>query len=74
MHSEYRASLRSLLEAKVAGEEISVPEPVAPAPIGDLMEALRASVVAAKKPASKEPAAAKAARPAAARKRPAAKK
>jgi DNA end-binding protein Ku len=73
LHSEYRASLRSLLEAKVAGEEISIPEPVAPAPIGDLMEALRASVVAAKKPASK-PAAAKAAKPAVARKRPAAKK
>ena len=30
-----------------------MPEPAAPAPIGDLMEALRASVVAAKKPGSR---------------------
>jgi DNA end-binding protein Ku len=68
LHSEYRASLRSLLEAKLTGAEITVPEPAAPAPIGDLMEALRASVVAAKKPAK-----AAAAKPAA-RKRTAAKK
>ena len=65
LHSEYRASLRGLLEAKLAGEEITVPEPVAPAPVGDLMEALRASVVAAKKPSAK----AAPAKPAAARKR-----
>ena len=53
LHSEYRASLRSLLEAKLTGEEITVPEPAAPAAVGDLMEALRASVVAAKKPSAK---------------------
>ena len=73
LHSEYRASLRSLLEAKVSGQEISMPEPAAPAPVGDLMEALRASVVAAKKPAAKAQAA-KASKPAATRKRPAAKR
>ena len=43
--SEYRRDLRAMLEAKLAGEEISVPEPVAEdAPVVDLMEALRRSV------------------------------
>jgi DNA end-binding protein Ku len=45
--SEYRRDLRALLEAKLSGEEISLPEPVAEAPVIDLMEALRASVAAA---------------------------
>jgi DNA end-binding protein Ku len=46
--SEYRRDLRALLEAKLAGEEISAPEPVeASAPVVDLMEALRASVAEA---------------------------
>jgi DNA end-binding protein Ku len=43
--SDYRRDLRAMLEAKLAGEEISVPEPVAEdAPVVDLMEALRRSV------------------------------
>jgi DNA end-binding protein Ku len=43
--SEYRQDLRKMLEAKLAGEEIVVPEPEeATAPVVDLMEALRASV------------------------------
>jgi DNA end-binding protein Ku len=46
--SEYRQNLRKLLEAKLAGEEISVPEPVADAPVIDLMEALKQSVAATK--------------------------
>jgi DNA end-binding protein Ku len=46
--SEYRRDLRALLEAKTRGEEIAVPEPVEPAPVIDLMEALKASVAAAK--------------------------
>lgn len=47
--SEYRRDLRALLEAKLRGEEIVEPEPVAePVPMADLMEALRASVAAAK--------------------------
>src|SRR6266550_7546062 len=48
LHSEYRQNLRELLEAKLAGEEIAVPEPVAEAPVVDLMEALKKSVAATK--------------------------
>jgi DNA end-binding protein Ku len=60
LHSEYRQDLRALLEAKLRGEEIAVPEPVKEAPVIDLMEALKASVAAAKKgPAEKKPARAK---------------
>jgi DNA end-binding protein Ku len=59
LRSEYRESLRTLLEAKLAGQEITAPEPVEPTPVVDLMEALRASVAAAsKKPAAKNKAAA----------------
>jgi DNA end-binding protein Ku len=58
--SEYRRDLRALLEAKTRGEEIVVPEPAEPAPVVDLMEALKASVAAAKKRGDeKEPAPAK---------------
>ena len=46
--SEYRRDLRAMLEAKLAGEEVTVPEPEeAAAPVVDLMEALRASVAEA---------------------------
>jgi DNA end-binding protein Ku len=57
--SEYRRDLRALLEAKMRGEEIVAPEPAEePAPVIDLMAALKASVAAAKKkPAEEEPAA-----------------
>jgi|KBSMisStaDraftv2_1062788.scaffolds.fasta_scaffold27775_3 DNA end-binding protein Ku len=48
LKSEYRASLREMLEAKLAGEEIAQPEPVAEAPVVDLMEALKKSVAASK--------------------------
>ena len=59
LRSEYRESLRELLEAKLAGVELEVPESAEPAPVVDLMEALRASVAAAsKKPAPKKKAAA----------------
>jgi DNA end-binding protein Ku len=47
LRSEYRESLRELLEAKLAGQEIEAPEAAAPTPVVDLMEALRASVAAA---------------------------
>jgi DNA end-binding protein Ku len=47
--SDYRRDLRALLEAKLRGEEIEVPEPVTEAPVIDLMEALKASVAAAKR-------------------------
>ena len=66
LHSDYRAKLRELLEAKVEGVEIAPPEPEKEAaPVIDLMEALRASVAAsqteepAKKPARKRAAAGK---------------
>ena len=57
--SDYRRDLRALLEAKMRGEEIVSPEPAEePAPVIDLMAALKASVAAAKKkPADEEPAA-----------------
>ncbi len=46
--SEYRRDLRSMLEAKLSGEEIVKPEePVVDAPVVDLLEALKASVAAA---------------------------
>jgi DNA end-binding protein Ku len=55
--SEYRRDLRAMLEAKLAGQEIKVPEPVEEeAPVIDLMEALRQSVSEAqkqRKPAAK---------------------
>jgi DNA end-binding protein Ku len=54
LQSEYRRDLRALLEAKLRGEELVVPEPVAVAPVIDLMEALKASVAAAKKSADAE--------------------
>jgi DNA end-binding protein Ku len=47
--SDYRRDLRAMLEAKLRGEEIAVPEPVEEAPVIDLMEALKASVAGAKK-------------------------
>jgi DNA end-binding protein Ku len=72
--SEYRRDLRSMLEAKLAGEEIKKPEPVAEeAPVIDLMEALRQSVSEAKKP-SKPAAKAKSGRSSSPRKRAAAAK
>jgi DNA end-binding protein Ku len=47
--SDYRRDLRALLEAKLRGEEIAMPEPTeTEAPVVDLMEALRASVAAQK--------------------------
>src|SRR5919199_1369873 len=48
LDSDYRRDLRALLEAKLAGEEITAPAPAEPtAPVVDLMEALRASVAEA---------------------------
>jgi DNA end-binding protein Ku len=58
LRSEYRDSLKQLLEAKLEGREIAAeePEPVEAQAV-DLMEALRASVAAAKtKPPAKKPA------------------
>ncbi|MDQ3669722.1 MAG: Ku protein [Actinomycetota bacterium] len=46
--NEHRRDVREMLEAKLAGEEITRPEPVAPVPVIDLMEALKKSVTQAK--------------------------
>jgi DNA end-binding protein Ku len=57
--NEYREELRAMLEAKLAGQEITRPEPVTPVPVVDLMDALKKSVAQAKserEPAKKKPA------------------
>ncbi|HSL64068.1 MAG TPA: Ku protein [Gaiellaceae bacterium] len=46
--NEYRRELRTMLEAKLAGEEVARPEPAVEAPVVDLLEALRMSVADAK--------------------------
>jgi DNA end-binding protein Ku len=56
--NEYRRDLRAMLDAKLAGETIAAPEPLAEAPVVDLLEALKRSVAEAKK-AGAEPAAEK---------------
>jgi DNA end-binding protein Ku len=56
--SEYRSQLRELLEAKLEGREVVVPEPEVETPVIDLMEALKRSVAEAK---DRKPAGAKAA-------------
>ena len=69
---QYREALLGIVEKKVAGEEITVSEEPEPAKVVDLMEALKASVEAAKK--KTRPASASAAKkaPAARRKKAAA--
>jgi DNA end-binding protein Ku len=52
LRSEYRESLREVLEAKLAGHEIEMPAAAEPTPVIDLMEALRASVAASSKKAA----------------------
>jgi DNA end-binding protein Ku len=55
--SQYRQNLKKMLEAKLDGQEIAKPEPVAEeTPVVDLMEALRRSVEEVKetKPARKK--------------------
>ena len=50
LKDEYRAGLQELAEKKVEGAEVTVAEPQeAPAPVVDIMEALKASVSEAKK-------------------------
>src|SRR5437588_6970894 len=39
--NEYRRDLRAMLDAKLAGEAIAAPEPLAEAPVVDLLEALK---------------------------------
>ena len=47
LRSDYRESLRELLEAKLSGHELELPDEPAPVQVVDLMEALKASVAAA---------------------------
>jgi DNA end-binding protein Ku len=54
---EYREALLKIVEAKINGEEIEVVEAEPTAKVVDLMEALKASVAAAKGQADDEPAA-----------------
>jgi DNA end-binding protein Ku len=74
--SDYRRDLKALLEAKLAGEEITAPEPVEEeaAPVVDLMAALRASVAEAQKKPDKAPKKTKAASPGGSRRKVAARK
>jgi len=53
---EYREALLDIVEKKVAGEEIEVVEEAEPTKVADLMEALKASVEAAKAGKKKAPA------------------
>ncbi|HYM67243.1 MAG TPA: Ku protein, partial [Patescibacteria group bacterium] len=46
---EYREAVMKVVQAKIEGEEIEAPVAPQPAKVMDLMEALRASVEAAKK-------------------------
>jgi Ku protein, prokaryotic len=73
---EYREALQRIVEAKINGEEIEVVATEPTAKVVDLMEALKASVAAAKKRTTAEPEAPKkpAAKKSAAAKKPAAKK
>src|ERR671911_1679053 len=74
---EYREAMLRIVEAKINGEEIEVVEAEPTAKVVDLMQALKASVAAAKKEAKAEPATAKkkpAAKRKTAAKKPAAKK
>ena len=73
---EYREALLKIVEAKIAGEEIEIVEAEPTAKVVDLMEALKASVAAAKRKPEVEERAAKPKTPAkkAAAKKPAARK
>jgi DNA end-binding protein Ku len=72
---EYREGLLQVVEAKLHGQEIEVVAPEPTAKVVDLMEALKASVAAAKQePAPKKTAAKKSAAKKPAAKKPAAKK
>jgi len=75
---EYREALQKIVDAKINGEEIEIVEPEPTAKVVDLMEALKASVAAAKKqPAAADeptPARSRGAKKKTAAQKPAAKK
>ena len=70
---EYREALLKIVEAKISGEEIEIVAPEPTAKVVDLMEALKASVAAAKNKDA-EPAKAKTAAKKTAAKKPVARK
>ena len=53
-HDEYRQSLRTMIEAKLKGQEIAVAPHPQLAPVVDLMEALKKSLAGGKQPAAKQ--------------------
>jgi DNA end-binding protein Ku len=53
--NQHRRDIREMLEAKLAGKEITRPEPVEETPVVDLMEALRRSVEQAKEDEESKP-------------------
>ena len=71
--NEYRGELRTMLEAKLAGQEITAPEPTPEAPVVDLLEALRRSVAESKEKKTSKARKGKAAEKAPARSRAGAK-
>jgi DNA end-binding protein Ku len=72
--NQYRTELRQMLEAKLEGQEIKMPEPVAEAPVVDLMDALKRSVAEVQERAGADGGKAKTSAKAPARRRAAAKK
>jgi len=53
-HDEYRQSLRTMIEAKLKGQEIAVAPHPQLAPVVDLMEALKKSLAGGKQPGAKQ--------------------
>lgn len=53
-HDTYRQSIRKMIDAKIAGEEIVAPAEVQQTKVIDIMDALKASLAALKKPAAAE--------------------
>ena len=49
-HDTYRDNLQALIDAKIKGQEVVTPPHAEPAKVIDIMEALKQSLAAAKKP------------------------
>jgi len=68
-HDSYRDNLQALIEAKIKGQEVVTPPAAQPAKVIDIMQALKQSLAAAKKPPSVETQAAEEPKKAAVKKR-----
>ncbi|MCS7024775.1 MAG: Ku protein [Bryobacteraceae bacterium] len=53
-HDHYRENLRQMIDAKIAGREVVEPHEVQPAKVIDIVDALKASLAALKKPVATE--------------------